>query len=105
MLTGLLTGLVLAIITISASCLFRFVPGKMRKGVAIGMIVFGMLMIIANLPYRWGMLPLTGDSPLDHFLLGLLVGGGLMSTVGLFLLRMNREHDEGTESEVSEDKE
>jgi len=69
--------------------LFRMVPGKKQKAVAIGMIALGVLMVFVNLFYSYGMIPQSKAS--DVIFIVMLFGGALMALAGVVFMKQVRE--------------
>ena len=89
MIQGAITGLILALIALFGAYLFRVVPGEKHKTVSFALIALGMLLMLTNIPYSFGMI--EQNNALDVVFLILLFGGGLLAFIGLSLKVNNRE--------------
>ncbi|QEG23559.1 NfeD family protein [Mariniblastus fucicola] len=95
MLKGAIGSLIVGLIFCFSVFLFKVLPGNQRRSAAVGLIVFGIVMMLTNIPYSWG--KLNQNSSADILFVSLLLGGGFLSIAGVFLLRLNRESNEGVD--------
>ena len=56
MIQGAITGLILALIALFGAYLFRVVPGEKHRTVSFALIALGMLLMLTNIPYSFGMI-------------------------------------------------
>ena len=92
MIKGLITALILGSLYGFALLMFKVLPRRERKGAAAGLILLGIVMMLTNLPYSWGLLNQNDTAAIIFISLGL--SGGYFALAGVFLLRMSRECDE-----------
>jgi hypothetical protein len=97
MLEGAIVGLILVLISSFGGYLSRVVPTESQKSVASVIVVFGILSMLTNIPYSYGMIEQSDE--LDIVFLVLLFGGALMAAIGLALRIKNRESDPFTQYE------
>lgn len=97
MIQGAITGLILGLIALFGAYLFKVVPNAKQKSVSFAMIGLGILMMLSNIPYSFGMI--KQNNTLDIVFLSLLFGGGLLAFVGLTLKKNNRQANDYSEPE------